>query len=378
MSKCIPDGSGPSAVMGPLFRAPGVTRRRLLEQAALAGAAAAGLGSLLAWGAPAAADTTNPSSPADLDAARKEGTLAVLHGDQEADVVAFLKSFTEKTGIAAQEVRMLPGVALPKLAAEFRTGATDLDVYQTSDAGLMDDLRLQGHVQRYLSPELKGFDRRYKSTPEGYWTAYFINVGTVMYDPRYVRKEEAPKSFEDLLKPEWAHQVGFQDASAGSQYAWWYVLQDVLPADYWDRLAQQKPRAYASSTQMMQDLHSGDLKIGGKVSIFQYPKSVRQHQPIEVIFPAQGTPAQSQVVGILGGTRRSNAAKAYIDYLLSKEGQQRWNEIQGSYSPRSDVSISGLPSLAHVKLLLPTNFARYRSVAEHQKFVKMWNAVVGF
>ncbi|TAM58572.1 extracellular solute-binding protein [bacterium] len=355
-----------------------VSRRKILTDAALI-SVAAGCSGVFPWAAPArAADAASASTAADLDAAKKEGPLVVLHGDQESDVVAFLKAFTAKTGIDAQEVRMLPGVALPKLSAEFRTGSTDFDVYQTSDAGLMDDLRLQGHVQRYLSRELKGYESRYKSTPEGFWTAYFINVGTVMYDPRYVKHDEAPKSFEDLLKPEWARQIGFQDASAGSQYAWWYVLQDVLPADYWQRLAQQKPRAYASSTQMMQDLHSGDLKIGGKVSIFQYPKSVRQHQPVEVVFPTPGTPAQSQVVGILSGTRRPNAAKAYIDYLLSKEGQQRWNEIQGSYSPRHDVAISGLPSLAHTKLLLPKDFNRYRSVDEHQKFVKLWNEIVGF
>src|SRR6478735_10042073 len=77
-----------------------------------------------------------------VDAAKAEGPMVVWHGDQEADVVEFLKDFSQKTGVPAVQQRLLPGAALPKLEIEFRTGQTSGDVYITSDSGIMEQLRL--------------------------------------------------------------------------------------------------------------------------------------------------------------------------------------------------------------------------------------------
>ena len=354
-----------------------LTRRSMLA-AVGGGLASAGLPGFITMREAKAAD---PGAPPDLAAARKEGPLVLWHGDQEADVIEFLKAFTKKTGIEATQQRLLPGAALPKLEAEFRAGATDVDVYDTSDSGIMDNLRQQGRLLQYKSTEMAGYEARYKSEPEGYWTTYFVNVGPMMYDSRYVKEAEAPKTYADLLDPRWKGQIGFQNASAGSQYAWWFLLKDVLPKDFWDKLAAQKPRAYASSTQIITDVHRGDLKIGGKVSSFQYPKSLRKNLPVKAIFPPEGTPAQNQVTGIIAATKRPNAAKAYVDFLLSREGQILWNEVQGSYSARSDVPpVAGLPPIASLKILIPTpaTFEAYKSTAAHAEFVKVWNKIVGF
>lgn len=348
-------------------------RREVLAGIGLS-AAAASCPSLFATPAVAAPDT----APPDLAKAREEGPLVVWHGDQEPDVVKFLQIFTEKTGIEAEQQRLLPGAALPKLMAELRAGVTDVDVYDTSDAGLMDGLRKQGHLLQYVSPVLDGFDPKYKSDPEGYWATYYINLGPMMYDPRHVDEDTAPKTWLDLLDPRWNGQIGFQNASAGSQYGWWYLLKDVLPADYWDKLAAQKPRAYSSSTQIINAIHRGDLKIGGKVSSFQYLKSLRQDLPIRVVYPSIGTPAQNQVAGIIGATKRPNAAKAYVDFLLSQEGQKIWNDMQGSFSARGDVEIEGLPNISTINVLVVKDLEDYGLPANHADFVDLWNNVTGF
>lgn len=352
----------------------GISRRELLVRTGV-GAAAIGFPGLFFGGREARAAT---NAGYDLATARKEGPVVIWHADQEADVVEFLKIFTKKTGIETVQQRLLPGAALPKLLTELRMGATDVDVYDTSDAGLMEQLRKQGHLLRYESPELAAYAPQYKSNPVGFWAAYYINIGAIMYDPRYVQPDTAPKTWLDLLDPQWKGQVGFQNASAGTQYTWWYLLKDILPKDYWDRLAAQKPRAYSSSTQIVTDLHNGNLKIGGKVSSFQYLKSKRLKQPIEVVFPPEGAPSQSQVVGIIGPTKRPNAAKAYVNFLLSQEGQTSWNEIQGSPSARTDVNYPGQPDMSKVKIIVPTDMDDYALTANHAEFVKLWNKITGF
>ncbi|MBV6306125.1 ABC transporter substrate-binding protein [Candidimonas humi] len=319
------------------------------------------------------------NAPLDMNAARKEGPLLLWHGDQEADVVKFNKIFTDKTGIQVNQQRLLPGAAWPKLYAELRAGKADVDVYDTSDLGTMDKMRQLGHLLRYEFEDLDAYDPRAVSNPRGYWATYYINAGPIMYDPRYVKKEEAPKSLVDLLNPLWKNGIGFQNAAAGTSYGMWFVLRNILAKDYWTKLAAQKPRGYSSSTQIMSDIHRGDLKLGGRVSIFQYLKSKRDKQPIEMVFPTEGTPAVNQVTAAFKTTKRPNAAKAYVKFLLSAEGQKIWNEIQGSYSARKDVNIEGLPPLSSIKLLFPTpsELAEYASEKLHSEYLKVWNNMVG-
>jgi len=382
------EGSAPQdMVQG--FLSGKVTRRDLIRRLTAFGLSAPAVSTLLSvctsQVSPASAAERAFAQPpakgpagADVEAAKKEGKVVFWHPDQEADVVRFAKVFSDKYGVKTEWERLLPGKALPKLEAGLKSDTLDLDVWWLSDAGIMYEQQEMGRLLQYVSPEMKAYAPEFKSNPEGYWTTYYINVGTVMYSPRFVKKEEAPKTWLDLLDPKWKGQVGFQDFTAGSQYAWWYLLRQVVPNNYFDRLAKNLPRGYNSSTQLMDDVQRGEIKIGGKVSIFQYVKALRANQPVEMVLPPEGVPNNIQVAAILATTKRPNAAKLFIDYFLSQEGQLAWNDIQGSYSARKDVTIQGLPSIATIKLLQPKDIADYGSPARHQEFVKVWKEVTGF
>ncbi|HEX3864939.1 MAG TPA: extracellular solute-binding protein [Stellaceae bacterium] len=314
----------------------------------------------------------------DLAAARKEGPLLLLHGDQEPDVVKFLALFTEKTGIQAHQQRLLPGTALPKLEAELKAGRNDTDVYWCSDIGLLEEMRKKGQLQRYESPEIASYGPNFHSDPPGFWTAYVQITQPMMFSTKYVPAADGPKTWMDLLNPRWKGQIGFQNSAAGSQYTWWYLLKDILPADYWDRLLAQQPRVFASSTQIMTEIQNGNLLIGGKVSDFQYVKAKRDGSPVEIVFPPEGTPSLIQGVTIIAGTKRPNAAKVFVDFLLSKEGQTQWNTIQGSASPRPDAVVEGIPQIKTAKLITVSNLGDYQSREQHAKFVTLWNKMSGF
>ncbi len=319
-----------------------------------------------------AADAPDPA------AAKKEGKDVVWHSDQESDVVNFLKTFTERTGIGGVQQRILPGMAMPKLQAELKAGSSDLDVYLNADPGMMDLLRERQQLLHYQSPEMAGFDASFLSQPAGYWSTYCVNIGALMYDTRYVEPKDAPRTWMDLLDPRWKDQIGFQNAAAGTQYGWWYALRSVMPEEFWTKLATQKPRAYASSTQILSSLQNGSLKIGGKVSAYQYVKAQREKQSIAVVYPPEGTPVTNHVAGIIAATRRPNASKVFIDYLLSKDGQFAFNSIQGSPSARKDVQIPDVAPLSDINILLPQDFGDFKSHARHAEFIALWNKITGF
>lgn len=316
---------------------------------------------------------------ADLEAARLEGKVVIWHPDQEADVVKFLNGFEEKFSIKTEYLRALPGVAIPKLEAELKAGVSELDVLWMSDVGIMIDLQRQGRLMQYVSPEMQAYAPQYKSNPEGYWTTYYVNVGPMMYSPSFTKKEEAPKTWSDLLDPKWKGQLGMRPSSAGTMYAWWYLLQEygIAGPDFFEKLAANQPRAYESSTQQLQQISNGGIKIGVPMSIFQYTKAVRSGTPLEMVLPPEGTPSSIQVVGIMATVRRPNAAKLFIDYFLSEEGQRAWNNIQGSYSARPGVTIKELPPFDSIKTLVPKDLAAYASKEKHEEFVKVWDRVTG-
>jgi iron(III) transport system substrate-binding protein len=351
------------------FSLSGTLSRRKLLLAAGAGLAASSL--------PRSRALAEASAAPDPKAAAAEGPVVVWHGDQEADVVKFLQIFTDKTGVQTVQQRLLPGAAVPKLEAEFRTGNVSADTYMTSDAGIMETMRKKNRLVRYVPKEIDAFEPMYRSDEPGWYTSYYINAGPMMYDPRFVKEAEAPKVWTDLLDPKWQGQIGFQNASAGSSFAFWFVMKDLLPKDFFDKLTLQKPRAYSSSTQIQQDIERGNLKIGGRVSIFQYVKAMRAGNPVKAVYPKLGTPSVNQVVGIIGGTKRPNGSKIFIDFLTSREGQQLWNDIQGSPSARKDVSVEHVPNIATTKLLLPLKFDEYQDPKLRKQFVSIWNKMTG-
>lgn len=353
-----------------------ITRNsKLSRRSALVGGASVAAASIAL--SPYGAFAAGPERPS-LEKARTEGTLVMWHADPEVEKVAFYKAFTERTGIKVIGQRVAPGVALPKLLAQLRSGGAEIDVYDSSDEGLSDGLGRDGHLLRYEPVDIAMYEPPFRSNDAGLWTAYWINLNALAYSPKFVAPDQAPKTWNDLLNPAWRGSVGFQNTAAGSQYVWWYNVRSVVSADYWDKLREQKPRTYASSNQILADLLNGNLKIGGKVSAFQYVQAKRKGIELNMVFPPEGTPTGSLATSIVVSTKRPNAAKTYIDFVLSKEGQELWCGLVGCHSARRDVNVPDVPTLSKQKILVPSDFQDYASRKRHAEYVTAWNKISGF
>ena len=262
----------------PNFASRGILSRRKLLLTAGAGLAAAGL--------PRSRALAQASERPDPKAAAAEGPLVVWHGDQEGDVVEFLKIFTQKTGRADGAAAAAAGrrrsEARGRIPHRHRQRRYLHDVGRRNYG---DDAQAEPAGPLHSQRRSTLSSASYRSDEPGWYTSYYINAGPMMYDPRFVKEDEAPKTWTDLLDPRWSGQIGFQNASAGTSYAFWFVMKDILPKDFFEKLTAQKPRAYSSSTQIQQDIERGNLKIGGRVSIFQYVKALRANNPVKAVFP---------------------------------------------------------------------------------------------
>jgi iron(III) transport system substrate-binding protein len=365
----------------PIF-SDGVPRRRILQWAGTLGVAGASTALLAACGGDDGNGDSGGSGVAanaapDPEAAKNEGTLVVWHNDQEPDNVKLLAEFTAKTGIKATQQKIAPAEALTKMQLEARAGVSTADVFLSSP-DVHHQLQQAGQLLQYEGPDLAKYEARYKSSPAGYWCAYFVNVTPMVFIPEDVPADVAPKTYMDLLDPRWKNQLVFPGPTSGTGFNWWFMLKDILPKDYFDRLKANQPRAYDSSTAMMTELSNGNKKIAGSMSVFQVTKAKRKNESLAFAADPAGIPTSLNTAGVMKGTKRPNAAKMFLDYLLSKDGQEFWNtKLQGSYAAYPGIVVPELPDLSTIKLLTPTDYSQFGSADLRKQFQELWSSVVG-
>ncbi|MEV0133231.1 extracellular solute-binding protein [Dactylosporangium sp. NPDC050688] len=355
----------------------GLSRRRLMQLTVALGVAGLGAPMLSACGDDGAPTTSTDAGAApDPEAAKREGALVVWHNDQEPDNVKLLAEFTKKTGIEAVQQKIAPAEALTKLQLELRAGVSSVDVFLSSP-DVHHQLQQQGALLQYNSPDSGKYEPQYKSNPNGFWSAYFINVTPMVYIPTDVPEAVAPKTYEDLLDPRWKSQIVFPPPTSATGFNWWYMLRDLLPKDYFDRLREQQPRSFPSSTAMLAELSNGNKKIAGSMSVFAVTKAKRANEPLTFSADARGIPTSLNSIALMKSSKRPNAAKMFADYLLSEEGQRFWNDMQGSYSAYPGIVVPELPDIKTLKLLTATDFSTYGSPELRKEFQDLWSRVVG-
>jgi iron(III) transport system substrate-binding protein len=114
------------------------------------------------------------------------------------------------------------------------------------------------------------------------------------------------------------------------------------------------------------------------MSVFQVTKAKRKNESLAFAADPGGIPTSLNTVAVMKGTKRPNAAKMFIDYLLSKDGQEFWNtNLQGSYAAYPGLKVPELPDLSTLKLLTPTDYGQYGSPDLRKQYQELWSSVVG-
>ncbi len=239
-----------------------------------------------------------------------------------------------------------------RVEEELKSAKTRADVIHVLDPGIFISLRKRGQLYRYEPAESKAIAPEYKEP--GYWTGARLVTVCLAYSPKTVSEGQAPKTWPELLDKKWANRIALKDAhSGGSAYAQYYFLREKYGVSYWEQLAALRPSIYKSGDTMLEALVRGDVQIAGGVLGYKvYQHAQLRQEPIEAVWPEDGVPVCLGPVAILRSSPHPNAAKLFVEYMLSHEGQTALAELLGSYSTRSDVAPpEGWVSLAELNLL---------------------------
>jgi iron(III) transport system substrate-binding protein len=309
-----------------------------------------------------------------IEAAKKEGGKVVVYGSIENDTMDLISAaFKKKTGLAVDFWRSSATKVMDRVVSESRAGKPLYDVALTNSAP-MDFMYNEGALMKYDSPSAKAFPKSVMHPHLG--PQYRNSIIGIVYNSGIVKPADAPKSLEDLLKPQYRGKVVMPDASQHTTTAQWLAsLHKVMggreKADKFIRdLAATKPLLVESLTPAGERITTGETPIGIafiKNVVFYGKKGV----PLDYVrlgkFMGDG-----QAVALGAKAPHPNAGKAFMDFFLGEEGLKIMAGIgefvtrKGIYPPLPDADKIELVEMVDMdKKAYADKMAEYRKIFLH-------------
>lgn len=172
-----------------------------------------------------------------------------------------------------------------------------------------------------------------------------MGTGGLWYNAELVRPEEL-RSFDDFLNPKWKGKIGFNDPRIpGSGQSLWSFLWDVKGEDYLKKLVRQELFLSRDLRQIADALAKGKLAMSIGVGRSQYDPFIAAGLPVkQASTPKEGLPSSNGfgVVGIVKSPPHPHAAKIFISWLLSRQGQNFYGRVMKHATRRLDVDTGWL------------------------------------
>jgi len=298
--------------------------------------------------------------------ARAEGALVYYTSNRTTVAEKHAKGFEKKHGIKVQVFRSGSEKVIAKLEAEMQAGRVQADVLNVSDPGYFFALQGRGALLPYLSRGAATVPDAFKDK-EGHWAAARLTAMTIAYNTKLVPAAEAPRRWTDLANPKWQGKLTIASpAYGGTSLNWAAGIVKLHGWKFFEDLARNKPLLTEGHLPGMQLVASGERPIAAEMNDYDARAGLAKGQPIGIVLPEEGTFVIPTPIAVLKASARPNAAKLFVDYMLSEEGQAVFVEDQ-TLSARTDVRPpAGATSLKDLKII-PMDWAAVEKQSEEIK-----------
>lgn len=227
-------------------------------------------------------------------------------------------------------VRDSTGVMTAKLLAEKDNPQADV-VWGVAATSLL-LLKSEGMLEPYQPKGVEALDKKFvdRDSPPS-WVGMDAYVAALCYNTAEGEKLglKAPVSWEDLTKPEYkGHVVMPNPNSSGTGFldvsSWFQIWGEAKAWAYMDKLHQNIAAYTHSGSKPCKMAASGEAVIGVSFE-FSGAKAKSAGAPIEIIFPAEGSGWETEATAIIAGTPNLDAAKALVDWSVTKEANEMYN-----------------------------------------------------
>jgi iron(III) transport system substrate-binding protein len=269
-----------------------------------------------------------------IEGAKREGqfTLYTSHTWFRTLVKDFEKKYPF---VKASEWRNDSKNVIRKVLEESKSGRSLVDVVETTAEG-MGLMKREGLLQEYYSPEARYYPNELK--PRGKNGFFYLpdreTYNSLGFNTKLIPPANAPRSLKDLLDPRWKGKMAITSTSTGVR--WIGNALESMGREYLDKMADQDVSVQDMAPAALINLvASGEVPLSPAIFDANVTLAKKKGAPVEwrPLEPVVTTVGSS---GLSPTAPNPHTALLFIDFLLSKEGQE-FIMKGGLWSPREDI-----------------------------------------
>ncbi len=295
-------------------------------------------------------------------AADISGTLVLYTSQPNADAQRTVDVFTAKhPNIEVEWIRDGTTKVMAKLRAEFEVDAPQPDVLLIADMVTMEGLKAEGRLMAYPEADVSAYNPALMDDEGHYFSTKLITTG-IVYN---TAAPMVPTSYKDLLKPAAKDKLAMPSpltSGAATIHMAAITSHPDLGWAYYESLAEQGANPKGGNGGTYKAIAGGE-KLYGFVVDFLPIRNKLIGAPVEFVFPSEGVSAVTEPVAILSTARNPDAAKAFVDFLVSEEGQRLASHMGYLPAHPGITPPAGFPEPGKIKLL---DFDPAKALADDQ------------
>jgi iron(III) transport system substrate-binding protein len=288
------------------------------------------------------------TSSAFIESAKREGTVVFYASMNLGEANTVIAEFERRYPFVKVELnRAGSEKLLAKVLTEFKAKKLAADVLQTVEFSMY--IFSRNNVLARYAPESNSlYPKDFKD--DGYWTTVYYNPYVAGYNTKLVTARLVPKTYEDLLDPKWKGKLMME----GTKADWFAGMLQIMGQErglrYMRELAAQQPVPREGHELLAQLVAAGEGAIDINIPASSVDRMKERGAPIEWV--ALGSAPSIMVgAGLSAQAAHPNAAKLFIDFLLSREGQklqQRFGRLvaRGDLAPDQPQALKGIKLVA--------------------------------
>ncbi len=333
-------------------------------------------------------DAATPDFDKTLAAAKQEGKLVVAIPPTAELRKQLEAAFKGKFGIDIELVPAPGPTNANRIASEQKAGVGYFDAI-ICGTGTAIPLVQEGMIEplepNMILPEVKD--------PKNWWGGHIwednlstkrflysfiaeVGTGGLWYNSALAKPDEL-RSFDDFLSPKWKGKIGLGDPRIpGSGQSLWSFLWEIKGEEFLRKFVQQDLFVSRDLRQIADALAKSKLAIAIGTGYSQLEPFLKSGLPVKQLpAPAEGLPASNGfgVIGVIKNPPHPNAARLFLNWFLSKEGQDFYGKVMKAATRRLDVDTKWLLEHGVEAAKDSLTLAEYNRVRNHleDKYTKV-------
>src|SRR6266581_3570179 len=302
-----------------------------------------------------------------IEGAKQEGELNLYTSAQSDDMGALVGAYEKKYAVKVNVWRASSEKVLQRAVAEARANRNTVDVVETNGPE-MESLHREKVLQQVKSPHHADLIAP-AIRPHGEWVGTRLNVFVQAYNTQAVRKQDLPKTWEDLLDPKWKGKLGIEQEDSDWLAGLFGDLGEAKGTKLFKEIVAKNGMSVRKGhTLLAQLVVSGEVPLA--LTVYNYKAEQFKGKGAPIDWFSIGTAiARPNGVGVARRAPHPHAAVLFYDFEISEEGQRIL--AQRDFVPTSKKVDTPLNKL-------PLKFVDARvTLDEYGKWVKLYEEIFG-